>query len=45
MPELISMMIANKYRALDRPFEKELNHQRLTKQYDLRVRIQQRQCA
>jgi len=36
---------SSKYRALDRPSETELIHQRLTKQCDLREQIQQRQCA
>jgi hypothetical protein len=42
MPELISVMIANKCLALDRPFEKELNHQHLAKQCGQHVQIQQR---
>jgi hypothetical protein len=45
MPELISMMIANKHLVSDRPAETELIHQRLIKQCGQHEQIQQRQCA
>jgi hypothetical protein len=41
MPGLISVPNVNKYLESDHPSETRLNHQRLTKQCDLREQIQQ----
>jgi hypothetical protein len=45
MPGLISVLNVSKYPELDRPTETRLNHQRLTKQCDLREQIQQHRYA